>query len=72
MFKPGDKVICIKKDIFFENLIVGKIYTIENVYGDDTISTPELYYTYPSYCFISLKEYRKQKLQKICLSQEIE
>ena len=65
MFNNGDKVICINP-LPTPLLMIGKSYTVvwtnaewillENVFG---IFDPEK--------FISLKEYRKQKINKICL-----
>ena len=65
MFKLYQKVVCVKIDIFLEQLKIGNTYTIDHIFGDYTISVEELYYTYPDECFVSLKEYRKIKLEKL-------
>ena len=73
-FKKGDNVICLYnntlygKDIF--ELEIGKIYTV--VYCDyDTVRLSNDDHIreligYSAQRFVSLKEYRKQKLEKIC------
>lgn len=65
MFKLYQKVVCIKRDIHLEHLKIGGTYTIDNLFGDDTISVKELYYTYSKDCFISIQKYRKLKLEKL-------
>lgn len=68
MFKPGDKVICI--DI--NNLSKSSLLKLNHMYIVDLywkdyigIDTEEGYFEYLDTRFISLKEYRKQKLLKI-------
>lgn len=81
MFKPGDKIIFIG-DSNIKKLILHKTYTAVGFF--DTSSYPLLYKRnfvfiddhnlgYDDKLFISLKEYRKQKLEKLelCLKQEI-
>jgi len=74
MFKSGDRVVCIDKDEYFgyENDLC-KTYTIHHhnvkydyicLVGCDFIHQPKN--------FISIKEYRKLKLKKLCLTQETE
>ena len=84
MFKPGDRVICI--DISdSDNLTYKKVYTVldDTFNGSKTMeelgfdfiiirNDKNLILCYLTLRFISLKEYRKQKLEKICLSQKIE
>ena len=76
MFKPGDRVICI--DISdSDNLTYKKVYTVLDVICDykdyvDILDDNGNQNTFYKKRFISLKDYRKQKLNKICLSQEIE
>ena len=78
MFKPGDRVICIDiNELGFDNgllLELGKLYIVEVVYPpslvNHKIKLNGIFFAYFSKRFILLKEYRKQKLNKICLSQE--
>jgi len=76
MFKPGDKVVCI--DYFYceeYNIIKNKIYEIKNVYTETIYDKSVCYFYFNeisvhineknSKHFISDKEYRKQKLQKL-------
>jgi len=75
--KIGDKVICIDYDgqIYTYKLEKYKMYTIDDIKYD--YSSVRYYiileepYRFSPDRFISLKEYRKQKIQKICSSQEI-
>ena len=77
MFKPGEKVICIDNTYYKDCLTINKIYIvkfsseccdfdyinrlyIEVLDGTNVIGAN-------SDRFISLKEIRKQKLEKICL-----
>jgi hypothetical protein len=76
MFKVGEKVIskelisCGPQEVIekFEELIILKNFR------DDYLSFKNKIYYYKNSPgrFVSLKEYRREKLQKICLSQEIE
>jgi len=79
--KVGDKLYCIKSIKNFNKKIIytkNKIYTIKNIYSasmsnnlqfyieDDFGITGTAFYTSYSYkYFISLKELRKQKLDKL-------
>ena len=73
MFKKGDKVVCIKTRTIGIIVETEKIYTITHVgkyniqVGDYTYSIikKDSHYSFDDY-FISLKEYRKQKLKKLC------
>jgi len=83
MFKPGDKVICIyngemymkeeHKNIPKTSLIKDKIYIITRIHINDNyyvlVNNDQQYYYMNR--FMSLKEQRKQKIQKICSSQEM-
>jgi hypothetical protein len=71
--KKGDKLICISNRNCERLFTIGKIYLIDKVYK----TKPEYYINgcdngYSNFgnkdCLISLKEYRKQKLEKICCS----
>jgi len=82
MFKPGDRVVCKYVDnseYITRYFILNEIYTITKV-SKVVVYVGELafkkvwakeHYNFDDY-FITLKEYRKQKLDKICLNQEIE
>jgi hypothetical protein len=70
--KIGDKVKYITKDFLFSyTLILGETYRVDNMFGDNTISVEDSLYTYSVYNFITIKEERKQKLEKICSNKEI-
>ena len=85
MFKIGDKVVCINDkgvnktdNPFSSNLklevIKNDTYTIKSIYTTYDTCRVELYELMELYYadrFISLKEYRKQKLNRLCSSQEI-
>ena len=72
MFKPGDKVVCVLEPESKNFLKYGKIYTIKYIEDDDNFSYSLLKFeeipnkAFSGNRFISLKEYRKQKLQKLC------
>jgi hypothetical protein len=74
MFKPGDRVVCINiNNNYINNVVIGKTYTVVGFFkasGYVIVKDDEEIYDFD--CFISLQEYRKQKLEKLCLSQEIE
>jgi hypothetical protein len=75
--KKGDNVVCINDtDVKFniKGITIGKIYKITKIYEGEDYDEEESYGIvddnghrkgYFSYRFISLKEYRKQKLEKI-------
>jgi len=76
MFKPGDKVVCINDKYFYNDksiieMIKYNIYTINRIAeisgsNTDRVVLYECKRMYFSHRFISLKEYRKQKLLEIC------
>jgi len=83
MFKVGDRVVCINDwvddySVFIHGEEVKlkkfKIYIICS-FSDGKYSTVllenHINYSYSSDRFILLKEYRKQKLKKICSKKEI-
>ena len=69
MFKVGDKVV--SKNIIsvgeievistYENLTISEI-----LYGETYLKFKEKIYSYQTKYFIDIKEYRKQKLKKLC------
>lgn len=75
MFKPGDKVICVNS-FLSTGLTINKTYIVIDsflpkwteivVQNDDG-----KFLVYDTFLFISIREYRKLKLDKLCLSQEI-
>ena len=78
MFRIGDKVVCINIDDLIYSGVKLTLYKIYNVVNtnetvntvsikDDNDNIKGLYQSR----FISLKEYRKQKINEICLEQEI-
>jgi len=81
MFKVGDRVVCVFEDT--EEIKKGKTYTFDYYRRDlypescskdkekyDHVSIVEDDFKYHNEsCFISFKEYRKQKLNKICINQ---
>ena len=78
MFRVGDKVVCINnmdssvivnKTYPMKDLCIGKIYTVSGVVNDmmNFFIVDGESLSYFSYRFIHLKEYRKKKLNKICL-----
>ena len=71
MFRKGDRIVCIN-NIGREGLLTnGKIYTVQE--NEDQTGLSTIWFQndkgemmiYYSRCFISLKEYRKQKINKI-------
>jgi hypothetical protein len=87
MFNVGDRVICIDlehrncdKNRFYhydlENLKLYETYIVSNILSTNTEpnSMCQLVMVsgfFDNFRFVSVKEYRKQKLNKICLNQEI-
>jgi len=73
MFKPGDKVVCINNDLTYNSeLILNQIYIINSIWEDYVgIKNKNGYSEYLESRFITLKEYRKLKLIKICSIKEI-
>lgn len=68
MFKVGDMVVCVKNDFFNNTLIIGKKYEVINKitlsYMTINLGTTDLIVEEDG--FVSLIEYRKLKLTKIC------
>jgi hypothetical protein len=67
MFKTGDKVVCVDNE--YSSLELHKVYEITKDWINDkdvVISHKGINTLFRSYLFISLLEYRKQKIQKIC------
>ena len=65
-FKIGDKIVCIDTS-YGKNVTIGKKYEVEystynyiNIYDD-----LNRYTEYRTICFLSLKEYRKQKINNL-------
>jgi len=62
------KVVCINKNNN-PHLTVGKIYIVKRVHNSGNryklVNDIDLDYHYDARCFISLREYRKRKLEKI-------
>jgi len=80
MFKRGDKVVCIdaSEDITpyepYKNLKKYNSYIIhdDNFYNTKSVTLTNVKGAFRITRFISIKEYRKLKLNKLCLNQEIE
>lgn len=65
-FKIGDKVRYVTEHYFYDNtLVLDKIYTVDYIFDDYTISVEESAHTYWFGSFITLKEERKQKIKKL-------
>lgn len=82
MFRYGDKIVCIYGNLFDENrkLVLKKYQTctfkkyyslVPYDYSFSTIIVNNNEYTYVSSFFISLKEYRRQKMKKIFKNKNI-
>ena len=80
MFKAGDRVVYIGGNSYNEyGLYYGELYEINYIYFD-IIQKNKMFFVIKDKnihiyeknirIFITEKEYRKQKLKKICLSQE--
>ena len=66
MYNKGDKVVCINNDNVEDRLTLGKVYIIVLYnYNYDSVLLGDDLYNYHYHRFISLKEYRKNKLNKI-------
>jgi len=74
MFKPGDKVVCVSNKLVHDiiKLPLNVIFTVDSVltFNDITLMESNII-PFDSNRFVSLKEYRKLKLEKLCLNQEI-
>lgn len=76
MFKVGDKIVCIRYNKFYIEVLdnifyleVGKTYEISNIIGHEIYLVGKQNLICSENDFISLKEYRKQKITKIeCLN----
>ena len=71
MFVVNEKLVCIDNQ-HSESLIVGKVYTVKSFYssvGDIVFVTLEEsnHRQFYQKRFISLKEYRKRKIESLCL-----
>ena len=74
MFKIRDRVVCIDNSYLYDiNLLqLNNIYIIEDIFSYDTANNyigmilEKYNFEFNSNRFISLKEYRKQKLLKLC------
>ena len=79
MFKIRDRVVCIDNSYLYDiNLLqLNNIYIIEDIFSYDAANNyigmilEKYNFEFNSNRFISLKEYRKQKLLKLCSNQEI-
>ena len=71
MFKVGDKVVCVIDSTIDFYLDKSKIYTICDIFDGDIQLEEIPGIGYSIHRFMTIIEYRKQKLQKICSSQEI-
>ena len=74
MFKPGDKVVCVdNKNVHdFIKLPFDMVFTVEMTFPTNDISLIEsniIPFDYRR--FVTLKEYRKLKLEKLCSKLEI-
>jgi len=66
MFKSGDKVICINLGVHIRtNIKVGEIYTTKKLINNELLELFEFYECYCTSSFITLKESRKLKLEKL-------
>lgn len=79
MFKPGEKLICLDDSYSYSTIKLYNLYTFLDydfdritykTYNYNLILVKENEIAWKSDRFMSLKEYRKQKLIKIC-SKEI-
>ena len=64
MFKVGDKVVCVNNEGDV-GLTMGKIYIITSTHETIVVNDLNEDVGYFEYRFISLQEYRKQKIEKI-------
>lgn len=71
MFKKGDKVICINNHNFERQLTIGKTYRVRVCYHDNNSYYITIFcdegplMAMDSDRFLSIKQYRKLKLEKI-------
>jgi len=78
MFKSGDKVVCINRDYRKKFNLTNKLYNVSSfiksdktIYQHDLIILDNERYGHYAKYFLTLKEYRKEKLIKLCSSQVI-
>ena len=74
MFKKGDVVVCIDNydPLSYNRMILGKKYVVQNISDYNTIIFVEGEIGGKSINrFIPLTEYRRLKINKICLKKEI-
>lgn len=71
MYRVGDKIVCIDNKLAEHFLILGNVYTITDIKecfvyikDNDNIMWFDIYFLNK---FISLKEFRKRKLNRICI-----
>ncbi len=66
MYKNGEKIVCINNDVWWISCEVHKIYTIKILHGYTIIEDDNRTPCIPNWNdFISLKEYRKNKLKNL-------
>jgi len=65
MFRVGEKIVYIKQS--YTGLKLASIHIIKDIRFDTSISLEDSYknWWFSSECFISLSEYRKQKLNEL-------
>jgi hypothetical protein len=63
MFKSGDTVVAIED---CGELVKNNFYTVKTIYWTDNISLVNIMWVYSVRCFMSVSEFRKLKLEKIC------
>jgi hypothetical protein len=68
MFKIGDTIVCFNRDS--PGLKYGQSYTINSILVDTWISFDDTSDLFSLEYFISLTEYRKLKIEKICSKME--
>jgi len=78
MFESGEKVVCVDKKYIKKYNLKNKSYTISNYvpkknnfFNNDLIIIEGERYGYNAKYFLSIKDYRKLKLEQICLNKKI-
>ncbi len=75
MFKVGDRIVCINDSMAGLLLEINKIYIVDFIHDSVLIDVVDTKYNEIGYFnknrFISLLEYRRKKLEKICSKLEI-
>jgi hypothetical protein len=69
-FEIGDKVVCVKNLDFYPLLKLDMIYNVVNHYYEHGIYKVTVFidgwnYIFPNYCFVSIPQYRRMKIEKI-------